>query len=95
VGRDPVVGSGHRRSPQSTGELARAGLAVALASAPRVLLADEPTGEVDAIAERSILDILSQRCRAGVAVLVATDSQALAASANRIIHLQDGRIVGG
>jgi putative ABC transport system ATP-binding protein len=85
---------GARPGQLSGGELARAGLAIALAVAPRVLLADEPTGEVDAITERSILDILSEQCRTGVAVLVATHSQALAASANRIIHLQDGRIVG-
>jgi putative ABC transport system ATP-binding protein len=77
----------------SGGELARAGLAVALATKPRVLLADEPTGEVDATTERSILDILSEQSRTGVAVLVATHSQALAASANRIVHLRDGTIV--
>ena len=70
----------------SGGELARAGLAVALAAAPRILLADEPTGEVDAVTERSILDLLSEQCRAGVAVLVATHSQALAARADRIIR---------
>lgn len=75
----------------SGGELARAGLAVALAAAPRILLADEPTGEVDAVTEQSILDILNEQCRAGVAVLVATHSQALAARADRIIHLRDGR----
>ena len=72
--------------------MARAGLAVALAAAPRILLADEPTGEVDAITESSILDLLSKQCGAGVAVLVATHSQALAARADRIIHLRDGRI---
>lgn len=76
----------------SGGELARAGLAVALAAAPRILLADEPTGEVDAVTEGSILSLLSEQCRAGVAVLVATHSQALAARADRIIHLRDGRI---
>ena len=76
----------------SGGELARAGLAVALAAAPPIVLADEPTGEVDAITERSILDVMSAHCRAGAAILVATDSQALAAEADRIIHLQDGRL---
>jgi putative ABC transport system ATP-binding protein len=76
----------------SGGELARAGLAVALAAAPRILLADEPTGEVDAVTERSILNMLNEQCGVGVAVLVATHSQALAARADRIIHLRDGRI---
>ena len=72
--------------------MARAGLAVALAAAPLILLADEPTGEVDAVTEGSILDLLSEQCRTGVAVLVTTHSQALAARADRIIHLRDGRI---
>jgi putative ABC transport system ATP-binding protein len=76
----------------SGGELARAGLAVALAPAPPILLADEPTGEVDAVTERSILNILNEQCRAGVAVLVATHSRAFAAHADRIIHLRDGRV---
>ena len=90
------VGIAHRRGARpgqlSGGELARAGLAVALASAPRVLLADEPTGEIDAMTESSILAILNEQCRAGAAVLVATHSSALAARANRIVHLRDGRI---
>jgi putative ABC transport system ATP-binding protein len=90
------VGLGERAAARpgqlSGGELARAGLAVALAAASRILLADEPTGEVDAVTERSILDILNEQCGVGVAVLVATHSQALAARADRIIHLRDGRI---
>jgi putative ABC transport system ATP-binding protein len=84
--------AGARPGQLSGGELARAGLAVALAAAPRILLADEPTGEVDAVTERSILGILSEQCRAGVAVLVATHSRALAARADRIVRLRDGRI---
>lgn len=76
----------------SGGELARAGLAVALAANPRILLADEPTGEVDAVTESFILDFLAEQRHAGLAVLVATHSQALAARADRIISLQDGRI---
>lgn len=79
----------------SGGELARAGLAVALAAGPPIVLADEPTGEVDAITERAILDVRVERCRGGTAILVATHSQALAAKADRIVHLQDGRIIDG
>ena len=77
----------------SGGELARAGLAVALAASPRILLADEPTGEVDAVTESFILNFLAEQRQAGLAVLVATHSQALAVRADRIISLQDGRIV--
>jgi putative ABC transport system ATP-binding protein len=82
-----------RPSQLSGGEAARAGLAVALAAAPPVLLADEPTGEVDAETERRIIDMFAARRRAGGATLVATHSLALAACADRIVHLDDGRIV--
>ncbi len=76
----------------SGGEAARAGLAVALAAAPPVLLADEPTGEVDAETEAQILDLLEQACRDGMAALVATHSPALAARADRVLRIEDGRI---
>jgi putative ABC transport system ATP-binding protein len=84
-----------RPNQLSGGELALAGLAVALAAAPPIVLADEPTGEVDAITERSILAVMRAHCRAGAAMLVATHSQALATEADRIVNLQDGRIVDG
>ena len=82
-----------RPSQLSGGELARAGLAVALAAAPRVLLADEPTGEVDVATEARILDFLGEQRKLGVAILVATHSRALTARADRVIHLRDGRVV--
>lgn len=91
VGIDERVDA--RPGQLSGGELARAGLAVAMAAAPRILLADEPTGEVDSITERFILDFLAEQRQSGLAVMVATHSQALAARADRIISLQDGRIV--
>lgn len=79
----------------SGGELARAGLAAALAASPRILLADEPTGEVDSTTEGAILDFLNEQRHAGIAVLVATHSQALARHADRTVRLQDGRIIDG
>jgi putative ABC transport system ATP-binding protein len=78
----------------SGGESARAGLAVALAAAPPVLLADEPTGELDDTTEVSVLDLLRARARAGSAVLVASHSAAAAATADRTIELIDGRLAG-
>lgn len=77
----------------SGGEAARAGLAVALANDPTVLLADEPTGEVDSANESAILDLLTSRTRRGLAVLVVTHSEAVAQAASRVIRLRDGRIV--
>jgi putative ABC transport system ATP-binding protein len=77
----------------SGGEAARAGLAVALAAKPSILLCDEPTAEVDAATEQGVIDRLIDICRAGTAVLVVTHSSALAARADRIIDIRDGRIV--
>jgi putative ABC transport system ATP-binding protein len=76
----------------SGGELARAGLAVALANDPAVLLADEPTGELDGHTEAQVLDLLKARAGHGVAVLVASHSPAVAAAADRVITLTDGRV---
>lgn len=82
-----------RPSQLSGGEAARAGLAVALSADPQVLLADEPTAEVDTATEANILKLLRERCQSGGAVLVATHSQALAASADNVLHIQDGRLI--
>jgi putative ABC transport system ATP-binding protein len=78
----------------SGGEAARAAMAVALAAAPNILLADEPTGEVDAVTEGWVLDLLEVHCRNGGAAIVATHSAALAKRASRIVRLLDGKVVG-
>jgi putative ABC transport system ATP-binding protein len=92
-----AVGMGHRASAWPTtlsgGEAARAGLAVALANDPAILLADEPTGEVDAANERAILELLRSRAREGGAVVVVTHSPRVAGAADRTIRMLDGRIV--
>lgn len=76
----------------SGGEAARAGLAVALAAMPDVLICDEPTAEVDAETEKLVLDRLDEACRSGAAVLVATHSAAVARCADRVVMIRDGRI---
>ena len=68
------------------------GLAVALANAPAVLLADEPTGELDRVTESRVLDLLSVAAAGGTAILVASHSPAVAAAAARVIRLDDGRV---
>jgi putative ABC transport system ATP-binding protein len=92
-----LVGLAKRRyarpSQLSGGEAARAALAVALSTMPKVLLADEPTGEVDAETEKHILSLLEERRQAGGATLIATHSDALAKRADRIVHILDGRTV--
>jgi putative ABC transport system ATP-binding protein len=81
-------------SELSGGEAARAGMAVALANDPPIVLADEPTGEVDSLAEARLLALLRTRASAGGAVLVVTHSPAVAAAAHRRIPLEDGRVLG-
>jgi putative ABC transport system ATP-binding protein len=76
----------------SGGELARAGLAVALANAPAALLADEPTGELDSVTESRVLNLLADAAARGTAILVASHSPAVAAAAARLVRLDDGRV---
>ncbi len=78
----------------SGGELCRAGIAVAVAHDPTVLLADEPTGEVDSVTGQRVLDLLEDRARGGVAVVVVTHSELVSAAADRVVTLADGRVVG-
>ena len=86
--------AGARPAELSGGELARAGLAVALANDPKVLLADEPTGELDHANAVQLIALLRARARAGTAAVVVTHSESLAAEADRVIALLDGEIEG-
>ncbi|MEO7060009.1 MAG: ABC transporter ATP-binding protein [Lapillicoccus sp.] len=79
-------------SELSGGELARAGLAVALANDPDIVLADEPTGELDGHTEKQVLDLLSERAGQGAALLVVTHSPRVVAIADRVITLHDGSV---
>jgi putative ABC transport system ATP-binding protein len=91
------VGLGHREHalPRqlSGGELARAGLAVALANTPDVLLADEPTGELDGDTERRVLGLIREHATGGTGVLLVTHSPEVVRFADRVVELQDGRVV--
>lgn len=79
-----------RPSTLSGGETARANLAVALAGAPAVLLADEPTAEISRTEERDVLDLIDQlRPPGGVTVMV-THSDGVARAAERILRLDGG-----
>jgi putative ABC transport system ATP-binding protein len=79
-------------SQLSGGELARGGLAVALAGDPVAVLADEPTGELDEDTAGRILDLLRARADTGSAILVATHSADVAARADRAVRLRDGKL---
>ncbi len=84
-----------RAVPQelSGGELARAGLAVALANDPDIVLADEPTGELDGQSEQQILTLLRERVADGAGLLVVTHSPEVVRIAGRVISLRDGAVL--
>jgi putative ABC transport system ATP-binding protein len=92
-----AVGLGDRRSSRpstlSGGETARANLAVALAGAPRILLADEPTAEISRSEERAILELISSTRPQGGATVIVTHSESVAHAADRVIEMQDGKVV--
>jgi putative ABC transport system ATP-binding protein len=77
----------------SGGETARAGLAVAVANQPAVLLADEPTGEIDSENEARVVDLLREEAHRGGAVLVASHSSAVTGAADRVLRILDGSVV--
>jgi putative ABC transport system ATP-binding protein len=79
-------------SQLSGGEAARAGLAVAIANSPAVLVADEPTGELDSTTEEQILALLRHHAETGAAVVVVTHSPAVVRQADRSLAMLDGRI---
>jgi putative ABC transport system ATP-binding protein len=84
--------AGHLPRQLSGGEQARAGLAVAIANEPEVLLADEPTGELDESTTARILALLRERTDEGAAVLVVTHDPAVSAEADRRLRMRDGRL---
>jgi len=84
----------HRPAELSGGEQQRVAIARAMANAPSLLLADEPTGNLDPGTSDHVFQVLLALVRAaGVSALIATHNMALAARADRMITLQDGQIV--
>jgi ABC-type lipoprotein export system ATPase subunit len=71
----------------------RVSIARALANRPAVILADEPTGELDASTGRGVLDLFRRLNRDGTTVVVITHDDRLAAEAGRVVQMLDGRIV--
>jgi len=85
--------AGHRPSELSGGEMQRVAIARALANRPRLLLADEPTGELDQATGAQIIALLDRLPADGTAVVVVTHDSAVASRAHRLLRMRDGRIV--
>jgi putative ABC transport system ATP-binding protein len=83
----------HRPSELSGGEMQRVAIARALANRPRLLLADEPTGELDQTTGNQIISLIDRLHRDGMAVVVVTHDLAVAARAQRLLRMRDGQIV--
>ena len=83
----------HRPDQLSGGERQRVALARATVMGPRVLLADEPTGNLDTASGRQILDLLDHMNDEGITLVVVTHDPSVARRADRIVVLVDGRIV--
>jgi putative ABC transport system ATP-binding protein len=93
-----AVGLGHRLSHYpsqlSGGEQQRVAIARAMAAAPKIIFADEPTGNLDGATGAAIIDLLFDRRKAmGATLLIITHDPALAARCDRVIAMQDGHVV--
>jgi len=84
----------HRPSQLSGGEQQRVAIARALANRPALLLADEPTGELDARTGAEMIALFERLNADGTTIVVVTHDEVLARAAKRVIHMRDGLIVG-
>ncbi len=83
----------HRPAELSGGEQQRVAIARALANRPTVLLADEPTGELDARTGADVIALFDRLNRDGMTIVVVTHDDNLAGAARRVVHMLDGRVV--
>ena len=82
----------HRPSELSGGEAQRAAIARAIVTEPRILLADEPTGNLDSATGEEVAGLIEALHRDGRTVILVTHNEALGQRAERVIRLRDGRI---
>ncbi len=83
----------HKPAQLSGGERQRVAIARALANDPEIILADEPTGNLDSESGQAILDLLAQLHREGKTIILVTHNPEAAAYAQRIVRIKDGRLV--
>ena len=82
----------HKPSEMSGGQQQRVAIARAIAARPPVILADEPTGNLDSASSREIMQILNEMLTDGKAIILITHDDGIAASARRVVRIMDGRI---
>lgn len=82
----------HKPAEMSGGQQQRVAIARAIAQAPPVILADEPTGNLDSASSKEIIQILKELHKEGRTVIIITHDNEIAAQAKRVIRIRDGRI---
>lgn len=85
----------HLPAQLSGGQQQRVAIARALVGEPRFLLADEPSGNLDSQTANGVMDLLQELHGSGTTIIMVTHDHDLAARAQSIVHLQDGRVVNG
>ncbi len=83
----------HRPAEMSGGQQQRVAIARAIAARPPIILADEPTGNLDTASGSDVMQILRELNAEGRTVILITHDNEIAATAKRIVRIQDGRIV--
>lgn len=83
----------HLPSELSGGQKQRVAIARALATKPKVVLADEPTGALDSVTSKQVMELLSDIHKEGMTIVVITHEEDIAAQTERIVRLKDGKIM--
>jgi len=85
--------SRHRPSEMSGGEQQRVAIARALVNNPRIILADEPTGNLDTHSSHNIMDLLLDQRKKGITIIIVTHEEDIATYTQRTIYIRDGKVV--
>ena len=82
-----------KTSTLSGGQKQRVAIARALVNDPKIILADEPTGNLDSVSGAEVIEILKEICKSGKTVVMVTHNEEQASVADHIIRLKDGKVI--